>query len=241
MGKSIQYARLSFLFLALVFSPTSKFAIAAEATSQVAPNSPVSNDPPSGEGIPTGFKVERYVRVWEHNPFTLVAPSVPQAEHSVFEKLFLTSWLKDGRKDLVFIQNMETNEVQKITSDPNQDNLRLIALHLDPNPHLVEALLSDGKEQGSVRFRLDAPSSGAEQTTPVAQVTTARPGSNQAQTASRPLEQPQPGASAVTAPGDRPQGGRLNPTSRAAQMNGGSGRARRRSGSEANHLPSPQQ
>jgi hypothetical protein len=238
MGKSIQYARQSVFFLALVILPTVKIAVAAEAMSQVAPDRSVSSDPRSGKGIPTGFKIERYARVWEHNPFTLVTPSAPEAEHSVFDKLFLTSWLKDGRKDVVFIQNQETNEVQKITAEANQDNFRLIALQLNPNPHLVEAVLSNGKEQGSVKFRLDAPSSTGEQATPVAQLTTGRPVSNQAQMASRPLERPQPEASAVTAPTDRPLGRRMNPASPAVQRNATLARGRR--GSEANHLPPPQ-
>jgi hypothetical protein len=237
MGKSIQSARRPVLFLALLIFSTAKVALTAEAMSPVATDRTVASDP-SSEQIPTGFKVERYARVWEHNPFTLVTPSAPQAEHPVFDKLFLTSWLNDGHRDVVFIQNMETNEVQKITAEPNQDNFRLVALHLDPNPHLVEALLSDGKEQGSVRFRLDATSSAAEQASPVAQVTDPRPASNQVQTASRALPRPQPNAPTLTSPTSRPLSRRAMGSS-APLADGASRGGRRGSQSEANHLPAP--
>jgi hypothetical protein len=106
--------------------------------------------------IPAGFKVERYARVWERNPFVSVTPVAPQAKPSVFDKLFLASWLKDAGKEVVFVQNSETNEVQRITAEPNQNNLRLIEIRLDPNPQLVAAVLSDGKEHGSVKFRFNA-------------------------------------------------------------------------------------
>jgi hypothetical protein len=111
--------------------------------------------------IPAGFKAERYARLWERNPFTLVTPVAPTARPSAFDKLYMTSWMKDGGKVVMFVQNSETNEVEKITAQPNQKGVRLIAMHLNPDPKLVEAVLSDGKEQGIVRFRPDIqPSAG---------------------------------------------------------------------------------
>ena len=121
--------------------------------------------------IPVGFNVERYSPVWERNPFTLVTPEAPKAQHSPFEKLFLTSWLKDGHQDVIFVQNLETNEVQKITAEPNQSNLRLIGLRLNLNPELVEAVISDGKERGSVKFRLDVQVPVGQTASPVVQTT----------------------------------------------------------------------
>jgi hypothetical protein len=113
------------------------------------------------QDIPSGFRVDRYTRVWERNPFTLMKPAAPEKELSPFDKLFLASWLKEGNKEVVLVQNSETNEVQRITAEFNQNNLRLIEIQLDPNPQLVAAVLSDGKEQGSVKFRFDAqPSAG---------------------------------------------------------------------------------
>ena len=82
--------------------------------------------------------------------------SVPGKELSPFDKLFLASWLKEGNKEVVLVQNSETNQLQRITADFNQNNLRLIEIHVDPNPQLVAALLSDGERQGSVKFCFDA-------------------------------------------------------------------------------------
>jgi len=107
------------------------------------------------QNIPTGFRVDRYTRVWERNPFTLFKPSPPEKELAPFDKLFLASWLKEGNKEVVLVQNSETNELQRITAESNQNNLRLIEIHLDPNPQFVVTVLSDGKEWGSVKFRFD--------------------------------------------------------------------------------------
>ena len=58
---------------------------------------------------------------------------------------------------MVSVQNSQTGEVQRIAAEPNQNNLRLLGMHLNPNPQLVEAVIEQGREQGTVRFRFDLP------------------------------------------------------------------------------------
>ena len=117
----------------------------------------------TADDIPAGYKAERYQPVWERNPFTLVTPVVAQAKPKVFDKLVLVSWLNDGSKDVVFVQNTETNEVQKITTDANSDNLRLLAIHKAADPKLAEVVLSDGTEEGTVKFRMDVAATAPQQ------------------------------------------------------------------------------
>jgi hypothetical protein len=234
LRKSSKYERGLVLLLVVVIFPALKIATATDARSQPAT---VANDAHAGEEIPTGFKLERYARVWEHNPFTLVTPDAPKAKLSPFDKLFLTSWLKDGPRDVIFIQNLETNEVQKVTAEPNQDNLRLIALHLNPNPQFVEAVISDGKEQGQLKFRLDVQSSVAQTVSPPAQMANkGAPGQapNPAQLAPgalpRPLSNPpiaQTSAVPATAPVDQPLMRRLGSGNPRAQLGGRPGPAAR--------------
>jgi hypothetical protein len=116
----------------------------------------------SDNEIPSGFKPDRYQKVWEHNPFTLVAPAVAQAQPSLFDKLVLLSWLDDGGKDVVFVQNTETNTVQKVTREPGADNLKLLEVHVDPDPRKVEVVLSHGAERGIVKFRTENPAALAQ-------------------------------------------------------------------------------
>jgi hypothetical protein len=106
----------------------------------------------------TGFKIDRYAHLWERNPFAPVTQAAPQARHSIVDKLFLASWLKDGGREVIFVQNSETNELQRVTVEPNQNNLRLIETHLNPISQLMEAMISDGKEQGTVKFMFDVQS-----------------------------------------------------------------------------------
>jgi hypothetical protein len=117
----------------------------------------------ASDDIPVGHKAERYQPVWERNPFTLVTPVTVQAKPKIFDKLVLVSWLNDGTKDIVFVQNTETNEVQKITTDANSDNLRLIAIHKAADPKLAEVVLSNGTEEGSVKFRMEVAATAPQQ------------------------------------------------------------------------------
>ena len=79
--------------------------------------------------------------------------TTPQAQTGTFGNLVLVSWLEDAGKDVIYVQNTETNDVQKITSEPNLDNFRIVKLHSNADPRLFEAVISNGSQQGSVRFR----------------------------------------------------------------------------------------
>jgi hypothetical protein len=101
------------------------------------------------------------------DPRTFVPPAVPQntrtaakgtqtrpqAQAGAFGNLVLVSWLQDAGKDVIYVQNTETNDVQKITSEPNLDNFRIVELHANADPKLFEAVISNGSQQGPVRFR----------------------------------------------------------------------------------------
>src|SRR5262245_40559040 len=101
------------------------------------------------------------------NPTIPATPAVPQAtpappqttpttlqpEPGVFVSLVLVSWLDAGGKDVIFVKNIETNDVQRITSQPNIDNFRIVEIHPNADPKRFEAIISNGFEQGAVRFR----------------------------------------------------------------------------------------
>jgi len=109
--------------------------------------------------LPKGFDVARYQQIWERNPFTLVTPSLGQGPASPFSKLILVNWLHDKGKDILFVEDTETNEVKKVTKDEstNSDRLRLIEVVPNPNPSLIVAKLSNGREEGVVKFRFEQP------------------------------------------------------------------------------------
>jgi len=101
------------------------------------------------------------------DPMTPTTPAVPQAtpaaaptrqtalhpEAGVFGKLVLVSWLGDDGKDVIFVKNIETNDVQRMTSQPNIDNFRIVEIHPNADPKQSEAIISNGIEQGAIRFR----------------------------------------------------------------------------------------
>jgi hypothetical protein len=76
----------------------------------------------------------------------------PQGNAGAFANLVLVSWLEEAGKDVIYVQNTETSDVQKITSEPNLDNFRIVKLHPNADPKLFEAVISNGSQQGPVRF-----------------------------------------------------------------------------------------
>src|ERR1700730_3448808 len=117
----------------------------------------------ASDDVPAGYKADRYQPVWDRNPFTIVTPVAQTAQPKVFDKLVLVSWLNDGGNDVVFVQNIETNEVQKITKDPNSNSFRLVAIHKAADPKDADAVLSNGTEEGPVKFRLEQVTPGTPQ------------------------------------------------------------------------------
>ena len=77
----------------------------------------------------------------------------PPTHSGPFGNLVLVSWLQDAGKDVIYVQNTETQDVQKITSEPNLDHFRIVELHQNADPKLFEAVISNGSQQGAVRFR----------------------------------------------------------------------------------------
>ncbi len=116
----------------------------------------------ASDDIPSGFQSDRYQSVWIRNPFTLVTPVVEHVEPKFFDKLILVSWLNDGHEDIVFVANSETNELEKVTKEPNEHHLRLVSVHPDADPEKASVVLSDGKEEGAVKFRTDAGIAGGQ-------------------------------------------------------------------------------
>jgi hypothetical protein len=68
-------------------------------------------------------------------------------------KFILLSWLNEDGKDAIFVQNVETSEVQRITSEVNRENFRLVEVHPNADPREFEAIVSNGSERIPVRFR----------------------------------------------------------------------------------------
>jgi hypothetical protein len=153
----LNYQSLALLLLAVpVIFATARWVAAADEPSRITADGTLATEGYDGQEIPVGFKVERYAQLWQHNPFTVETAVAPPVQASIFDKLFLASWMVDDGKEVIFVQNSETNEVQSITTEPNQNNLRLVAIHLDPDPRLVQAVLSNGTEQGTAKFRFDS-------------------------------------------------------------------------------------
>jgi len=199
-----------------------------------------------------GFKIERYAHIWQRNPFTLVTPAAPREQESPFSKMFLTSWLKDGSQEVIFVQNSETNVVQRITEQPNQNDLRLLELRSNSDPKLVEAVVSDGKENGIVKFRFEAQAATAQTFSPeVLAHNRTPPGYGPARPGSQAAP-PTTSASAKSAlnSGSQTQGQPSLPQANSRLSNSGSSsssrmqmsssrRPMRVPGSEGVHLPSP--
>ncbi|MBV8277560.1 MAG: hypothetical protein JO170_20175 [Verrucomicrobia bacterium] len=95
------------------------------------------------------------------DPVVPQATAVPQQNSKtpvqtgtgVFAKFVIVGWLKDGEKDVISVKNIETNQVQRITYQPNIDHFRIVEIHPNPDLRQFEAIISNGTDQGAVRFQ----------------------------------------------------------------------------------------
>jgi hypothetical protein len=109
------------------------------------------------EIIAKGFSADRYQGLWERNPFEWVAAPTATANPNFAEKLVLTSWLNQGNKEVVFVKNTETQESEKVTTEPNANQVRIVSIRGDLDPKKVQVVLSNGKEEGTVKFNTEPP------------------------------------------------------------------------------------
>ena len=144
-----------FLAVLAIFESATQGTFAEEVSKRMAATGRLNADP-SADQLPAGFKVERYLRLWERNPFTLPSPAVPETPPSALDNLYLIGWLNDGDKELIYVQNWLTNEVQRITPRANDNNLRLIEIHLSSDLRLVNAVIAAGQERATVKFHFDS-------------------------------------------------------------------------------------
>jgi hypothetical protein len=68
---------------------------------------------PADDEVPARFKPDRYQKVWERNPFTLVTPAAPQVRITPFDKLILVSWLNNGGPGISRQMQMQLNAQQQ--------------------------------------------------------------------------------------------------------------------------------
>ena len=149
-------------------------AVADDGSGTVATPS-LANAVHDGGESRVGFRVERYSRLWERNPFTLPSQTAPETRRSPFENLFLTCWLIDSGKEVICVENSETKDVQTIGAESNQNNLRLVELRRNVDPRVVEAVISDGKGMGTVKFRYNDQQPQVPMISPSAQAPTVGP------------------------------------------------------------------
>ena len=75
----------------------------------------------------------------------------PNTQGGAFANLILVGWLNDAGNYVIFVQNTETKKLQKVTSEPNKDHFRIIEMRPNADPKLVEAVISNGTDQGTVK------------------------------------------------------------------------------------------
>ncbi|HTD16930.1 MAG TPA: hypothetical protein VK673_17240 [Chthoniobacterales bacterium] len=106
------------------------------------------NDTPPGSMTPGDPVVPQATPVPQPNTKTSMQPGP-----GPFGKLVVVSYLNDRGKDVISVKNIETNDVQRITSQPNIDHLRIVEIHPNPDLRQFEAIISNGSDQGPVRFQ----------------------------------------------------------------------------------------
>ena len=119
-------------------APGQRRTVVQDPNEHTAPDPTTPNDP----------VIPRATPVPPQNIQTSVRPGA-----GVFGKFVVVGWLQDGGKDVISVKNIETNDVQRITSQPNIDHFRLVEVHPNRDLRQFEAIISNGSDQGPVRFQ----------------------------------------------------------------------------------------
>jgi hypothetical protein len=153
--------------------PQNPVVIVINAANSRPTDSAVPTDPRGNVGyanygyVPAGVSGPQRVAAQDPNqhpapdpPITPGDPVVPQATPvprqtgtGPFSKFVVVSYLQDRGKDVISVKNVETNDVQRITSQPNIDHFRIVEIHPNADQRQFEAIISNGSEQGPVRFQ----------------------------------------------------------------------------------------
>jgi len=110
----------------------------------------------SAAELPVGFGVERYARIWERNPFTLVTPDVRPAQASPFNNLFFSELAeRRGRRgSLCSKLGNQRSPKNYCPAWPNQATAHRDASESEPAPSGGDHF--DGKEEAGIKFRFGA-------------------------------------------------------------------------------------
>jgi hypothetical protein len=85
-------------------------------------------------------------------PADTMSKAVPVQRSDNLPKRVLLSWFKEGGKEVALVEDTELKRVERVTTQPNSDHLRIVEVHSDINPQLSEVVISDGQKQETVRF-----------------------------------------------------------------------------------------
>lgn len=102
--------------------------------------------------IPAGFGVDRYASLWEHSPFTIASVQQDATPAGFAEKLALVGVAKIGTENLATVINKDSQERISVSSKPNDQGWKLIAVDSDPDLLKVVATIQSGNETAKVRF-----------------------------------------------------------------------------------------
>jgi hypothetical protein len=152
--------------------PQNPVVIVINAANSRPTDSAVPTDPRGNVGyasygyVPAGVSGPQRVAAQDPNqhsapdPITPGDPVIPQATPvprqtgtGPFSKFVVVSYLQDRGKDVISVKNVETNDVQRITSQPNIDHFRIVEIHPNADQRQFEAIISNGSDQGPVRFQ----------------------------------------------------------------------------------------
>lgn len=130
------------------------------------PNAAPAATPDEGPGTSGAYRADGSIPGQTRRSQQPQAPAVPAADHpaplpsptpgppaGIFDNLALVSWFNQNGKETVLLENTETKAVREITSEPDKDNLRVVAVRPSVNPNLSEVVISNGTDQRAIRFR----------------------------------------------------------------------------------------
>lgn len=118
-----------------------------------APSTKLPEDETLGENIPRAHDEARYQSVWANNPFTLKTVSVVQNTVTFAQDWALAGMYRSPTgKVTVTLQNKQTSEYKRISSEDTDGEFRLIEPKFNRNRNEASAVIGHGNQTAELKY-----------------------------------------------------------------------------------------
>ena len=134
-------------------SPPDSPPAEANAPESVAASPPLAEAATDSDTIPRAFEATRYEKAWSKNPFLLKTAPTTQTMVSFAQDWALAGMYRSPSGTItVTLQNKQTNEYQRVSSDKSDGEFQLVEAKFNRNRNEASVIVSRGIQTAELKY-----------------------------------------------------------------------------------------